>query len=51
MNNQILIQKATKMLFEKGNTDAIDSFFSDTYMAHTGFKTYNGIPFIKQYII
>ncbi|MBP7497262.1 MAG: ester cyclase [Bacteroidales bacterium] len=51
MNKQIIIQEAAKMLFEQGNTDIIDNFFSDTYTAHTGLKTYNGIAFIKQYII
>jgi len=50
MNHSDRIKYIATQLFEKGNLNLVESAFSEDYLAHAGEKSYQGIPFIKQFI-
>jgi predicted ester cyclase len=44
------INTAFTQLFEEGNTNNLEHFFSEKYIAHFGPKNYSGFDFIKKFI-
>lgn len=44
------IKYVAGQLFDFGNSDIVDSAFSESYVAHSGDKNHKGHAFIKQFI-
>ncbi|MBK6979904.1 MAG: ester cyclase [Cytophagaceae bacterium] len=44
------LKQITDQLLSQGNSDIIDSAFSESYVAHSGDKNHKGHAFIKQFI-
>jgi predicted ester cyclase len=49
MNKLNHVKYALDQIIGKGNTEIVDSSFSDNYVAHSGDKNYSGHKFIKQF--
>lgn len=50
MNKENQIKYISKQLFEEGNIEIIDSFFTENYLAHDGEKKHSGHKFVKNFI-
>ncbi len=50
MNLEKKIEFIAKQLFEKGDTEIVDTVFDSKYIAHDGDKVYKGQEFVIQFI-
>lgn len=50
MDKKEIIRSANEALYEQGDLGAIEHYFSDKYIAHSGDRSHQGHEFIKRFI-